>query len=114
MDKDKIRNLHPADIRKLIREGEFSSTTEGCADGYAQANLVILPEKNAFDFLLFCQRNPKPCPILEVTEAAHAISRGKLDTMIEVNRDDEIGDLARSVELVRRSFAKLMQRMRKH
>jgi len=36
--------------------------------GYAQANLVILPEKYAFDFLLFCQRNPKPCPLLEVLE----------------------------------------------
>ena len=36
--------------------------------GYAQANLVILPQKDAFDFLLFCQRNPKPCPLLEVLE----------------------------------------------
>ncbi len=68
MDKDEIRNLHPTEIRKLIRKGEFSSSTEGCADGYAQANLVILPEKNAFDFFLFCHRNPKPCPVLEVTE----------------------------------------------
>ncbi len=38
------------------------------AMGYAQANLVILPQKYAFDFLLFCQRNPKPCPLLEVLE----------------------------------------------
>ena len=68
MDKEKIRALHPAEIRKLIRNGEYNRSTEGCADGYAQANLVILPEKNAFDFLLFCQRNPKPCPVLEVTE----------------------------------------------
>lgn len=37
--------------------------------GYAQANLVILPGKYAFDFLLFCQRNPKPCPLLEVLES---------------------------------------------
>ncbi len=36
--------------------------------GYAQANLVILPKRYAFDFLLFCQRNPKPCPLLEVLE----------------------------------------------
>jgi uncharacterized protein YcsI (UPF0317 family) len=36
--------------------------------GYAQANLVILPAVYAFDFLLFCQRNPKPCPLLEVLE----------------------------------------------
>jgi uncharacterized protein YcsI (UPF0317 family) len=75
MDKNEIRNLHPAAIRKLIRNGEFNSSTEGCADGYAQANLVILPEKNAFDFLLFCQRNPKPCPILEVTEPGNYFLR---------------------------------------
>lgn len=39
------------------------------APGYAQANLVILPRDWAFDFLLFCQRNPKPCPLIAVTEA---------------------------------------------
>ncbi len=36
--------------------------------GFVQANLVILPKEHAFDFLLFCQRNPRPCPILDVTE----------------------------------------------
>jgi uncharacterized protein YcsI (UPF0317 family) len=36
--------------------------------GFVQANLVVLPEDWAFDFLLFCQRNPKPCPLLDVTE----------------------------------------------
>ena len=35
----------------------------------AQANLVIVPQSAAFEFLLFCQRNPKPCPIVEVVEA---------------------------------------------
>lgn len=33
---------------------------------YVQANVIILPKEYAFDFLLFCQRNPKPCPLLEV------------------------------------------------
>ena len=65
MDTEEIRKLHPSRIRSLIREGEWRGSTEGCAEGYAQANLVVLPTKNAFDFLLFCQRNPKPCPILE-------------------------------------------------
>ena len=37
--------------------------------GFVQANLVIVPRELAFDFLLFCQRNPKPCPVLDVTEA---------------------------------------------
>ena len=38
------------------------------APGYVQANLVVLPEADAFDFLRFCLRNPKPCPVLEVCE----------------------------------------------
>ena len=40
----------------------------GLALGYVQANLVVVPRDLAFDFLLFCQRNPKPCPLLDVTE----------------------------------------------
>ncbi len=66
--REEVRRLHPSKIRKLTRKGEWKGSTEGCAGGYAQANLVALPAKNAFDFLLFCQRNPKPCPVLEVTE----------------------------------------------
>ena len=33
-----------------------------------QANLVILPREHALDFMTFCVRNPKPCPLLDVTE----------------------------------------------
>lgn len=59
---------HPRKIRELIRRGELIRPTCGLAPGYAQANLVILPREVAFDFFLFCQRNPKPCPVLEVLE----------------------------------------------
>ena len=52
-----------------MRKGELAKTTSGMAPGYVQANLAILPKDVAFDFLLFCQRNPKPCPLLEVVEA---------------------------------------------
>jgi uncharacterized protein YcsI (UPF0317 family) len=55
-------------MRILIRKGKWDRPTAGVAMGYAQANLVILPQKHSFDFLLFCQRNPKPCPLLEVLE----------------------------------------------
>jgi uncharacterized protein YcsI (UPF0317 family) len=65
--KDIVKGF-PKDIRSLIRKAKWTMPTAGLAMGYAQANLVILPEKNAFDFLLFCQRNPKPCPLLEVLE----------------------------------------------
>ena len=55
-------------IRKKIRDGNITTQTSGMAEGFAQANLVIIPEQYAFDFLLFIQRNPKPCPLLEVTD----------------------------------------------
>lgn len=57
-----------ADVRTAVRAGRWTTTTHGLARGYVQANLAILPEKYAFDFLRFCQRNPKPCPLLEVTD----------------------------------------------
>ena len=56
------------EMRELIRSGQWSGVTSGVAPGHVQANLAILPRDLAFDFLLFCQRNPKPCPLLEVME----------------------------------------------
>jgi uncharacterized protein YcsI (UPF0317 family) len=46
----------------------LTGPTPGLAAGFVQANLVVLPRDWAFDFLLFCQRNPKPCPLLDVTD----------------------------------------------
>jgi uncharacterized protein YcsI (UPF0317 family) len=63
-----IKLLNPREIRSLIRKGKWEKPTAGLAMGHAQANLVILPQRYAFDFLLFCQRNPKPCPLLEGLE----------------------------------------------
>ena len=57
-----------AEVRMAARAGAWTQPTPGLALGYVQANLVILPQNLAFDFLLFCQRNPKPCPVLDVTE----------------------------------------------
>ncbi len=63
----------PQLLRHKIRQGEYNNSTSGLCPGYTQANLAILPLKEAFDFLLFCQRNPKPCPILEVSEPGDPI-----------------------------------------
>jgi len=57
-----------ADIRAQARAGALQTPTAGLALGFVQANLVVVPRELAFDFLLFCQRNPKPCPLLDVTE----------------------------------------------
>ncbi len=59
----------PAQLRELIRNRKWTIPTSGAASGYLQANLVMLPADEAFNFLLFCVRNPKPCPILDVLES---------------------------------------------
>lgn len=62
-------------IRMAIRQGKWSKPTTGLAPGFTQANLVILPKRYAYDFLLFCVRNPKPCPLLEVTDTGSPVPR---------------------------------------
>lgn len=62
-------------VREACRRGELTGQTAGLAKGYTQANLVVLPQDYAFEFLLFSQRNPKPCPVLEVVEAGHVRPR---------------------------------------
>jgi uncharacterized protein YcsI (UPF0317 family) len=69
------REATGAGIRKAARRGELRGPTPGLAPGYVQANLVIVPREAAFDFLLFCQRNSKPCPLLDVTEPGSAEPR---------------------------------------
>ena len=61
--------MKPADLRGLIRKGELTGPTTGMCNDYAQGNLVVLPKALAWDFLLFCQRNPKACPLLEVADS---------------------------------------------
>ena len=55
--------------RIACREGRIPGTTAGLAPGYVQGNLVVLPAADAVDFLRFCQANPKPCPLIGVSEA---------------------------------------------
>src|SRR5450759_5582897 len=55
-------------IRQRIRRGEISGHTSGLAPGCVQGNVVIMPADLASDFLRFCQANPKPCPLLAVSE----------------------------------------------
>lgn len=57
-----------AETRRRVREGAWRGPTVGLAAAHAQANLVALPRAHAYDFLLFCQRNPRPCPLLEVLD----------------------------------------------
>jgi len=58
----------PTACRQAIRSGRWTRHTSGLAPGCVQANLAILPRDLAAEFLLFCQRNPKPCPLLAVAD----------------------------------------------
>lgn len=66
--------LTPREVRLKIRSQEITGQTSGMCPGYAQANLVVLPRELAYDFLLFTQRNPKPCPLLEVTDTGSPLT----------------------------------------
>lgn len=61
--------MTPVELRHQIRNGLFRLPTSGYCGDFAQANLVILPKAYADDFLRFCQRNPKSCPLLAIGEA---------------------------------------------
>jgi uncharacterized protein YcsI (UPF0317 family) len=56
-----------ADLRAAARRGEWRGTTAGHCPAYQQVNLAILPKDVAAEFAAFCTRNPKPCPIIEIT-----------------------------------------------
>ncbi len=65
---DDLRSASPRRIRELCRIGSFDGPTAGLAMGFAHANLVVLPSLWAEGFRRFCELNPKPCPVLEVTQ----------------------------------------------
>jgi uncharacterized protein YcsI (UPF0317 family) len=59
---------NPQAVRLASRTGILDGPTSGLAPGFVQGNLAILPADLAGDFLRFCQRNPKPCPLIGVSE----------------------------------------------
>lgn len=71
--------MTPREARIKIRNGEITTQTSGMCNGYAQANLCILPKKYAYDFLLFASRNPTSCPILEVLDEGSRYTRYMAD-----------------------------------
>jgi uncharacterized protein YcsI (UPF0317 family) len=58
----------PLALRRLIRAGSFTGHTSGLAPAHVQGNVVILPVALAADFRRFCEQNPKPCPLIGVSE----------------------------------------------
>ncbi|MGH8808550.1 MAG: putative hydro-lyase [Noviherbaspirillum sp.] len=89
-------------LRALCRNGTFAGPTAGFAKGHVQANMMIVPREYAFDFLLFCQRNPKPCPLVEVLEPGQFTPRCAPDADIRSDlpgyRIFEHGELRQEVK----------------
>ena len=62
-------------IRREIRDRRITGTSRGLALGFVQCNLAIMPKAYAFDFMLYCQRNQRACPVLEVTDPGDPVPR---------------------------------------
>ncbi len=69
-----LEELKPYELRKMIRQNQWTKPTAGLAKGFIQANLAVLPKDQAYDFLLFAQRNPKSCPIIDVTDVGSGVA----------------------------------------
>ncbi|WP_425093435.1 putative hydro-lyase [Tropicimonas sp. S265A] len=68
---NELRQQSPEAVRAAIRSGAYASHTAGLGPGFLQANLAILPERFALDFMRYCQRNPKPCPVSGVSDTGN-------------------------------------------
>src|SRR3954462_10207125 len=87
------------DVRLASRSGALDAQTAGLAPGFVQGNLAILPHDYAEDFLRFCQANPKPCPLLGVSEAGDP-ALPSLGTDLDIRADIPRSRVWRDGELV--------------
>ena len=85
-DYESLKNTSIDVVRKVIREGRYTSHTAGLASGFLQANLAIMPERYALDFMRFCQRNPKPCPLTGVSDTGNPMMT-TLGRDLDIRRD---------------------------
>jgi len=69
--KEQGHAILPSHQARLEYRAGLAETTSGVANGYVQGNLVILPEKFASAFHRFCQLNPKPCPIIGMSDVGN-------------------------------------------
>ncbi|HEY9316165.1 putative hydro-lyase [Williamsia sp.] len=88
----------PAQARNLFRDGLITPTA-GWAPGWTQANLIALPRADAYDFLLFAQRNPKSCPVLDVLDAG-AVTGPLLGADSDIRTDAPLYRVYRGGEIV--------------
>ncbi len=95
--------LTPDAARTLFRNG-LSVPTSGWCAGWTQANLIAIPSALAEDVRRFAERNPRSCPVLDVTEpgeVACGLFDGDLRTDLPGYRVYEHGELVAEVSHVR-------------
>ena len=96
---DDLRGCSTSAARQEIRRGAYQGHTAGVASGYLQGNLAILQVDLALDFFRFCQRNPKPCPLVGVSDTGDPMLR-TLGADVDVRRDLPLYNVYRGGELV--------------
>jgi uncharacterized protein YcsI (UPF0317 family) len=68
---DQLKTQSTPAVRAQIRACAYSGHTAGLGKNMLQANLAILPAAHALDFMRYCQRNPKPCPLVGVSDTGN-------------------------------------------
>jgi uncharacterized protein YcsI (UPF0317 family) len=66
--RSELLNMKPNEFWKLVREGHWTGPTHDVCRGYAATDIFILPQQFAYDFLVFCHRNPSLCPVVDITD----------------------------------------------
>jgi len=94
-----LKNCSPAEIRSTIRRGDYCGQTSGLGLGYLQGNVAIVPSENALDFFRFCQRNPKPCPLVGVTDGGSSLLND-LGKDVDIRSDVPAYNIYRNGDLV--------------
>jgi uncharacterized protein YcsI (UPF0317 family) len=93
-------------VRRDIRAGRYTGNSRGLAPGYVHCNIAIMPKAFAFDFMLYCQRNQRACPVLEVTDPGDPEPRklapgadlrtdlSRYSVFIDGERQDDVDDIS--------------------
>ena len=84
---DESRRNEARQLRGRIRRGEHDGLTTGLAPGMVQLNLAILPQDWAEDFQRFCELNPKPCPLVSMTDPGNPVFPSEIGDDIDVRTD---------------------------
>ncbi len=83
---EKLRHLSVTDARDIFRANRYAGHTAGIGLGRVQGNLAIVPASHALDFARYCQRNPKPCPMVGVSDTGDPMMR-TLGADIDIRTD---------------------------